>query len=144
MSNPTPTTALRDVIEALDKASPGPLTVRDDNEGDGHPPRPLWTVVNEDYDCASDYAMPMQAAIHYGIRSDADAIAMSVNFLRTHADTIRRALETLAAVEAAPVVRVSEKELWWLQDAINSILLPNGGSHADKLQALHDKLKAAP
>lgn len=30
--------------------------------------------------------------------------------------------------------------LWWLQDAIRSILRPNGGSHADKLQLLCDQL----
>lgn len=33
--------------------------------------------------------------------------------------------------------------LWWLQDAISSILTPNGSdSHAEKLQQLHDALKA--
>lgn len=37
---------------------------------------------------------------------------------------------------------VTEDDLWWLQDALNSILRPNGGSHVPQLQALHDKLRA--
>lgn len=40
-------------------------------------------------------------------------------------------------------VNYTATDLWWLQDAIDSILTPNGGSHAQELQSLHDKLKSA-
>ena len=86
----TPTTddALLEVIEALDKATPGPWV----------PTLGHWVKQEHGVVVAqpSELRGPQQA-------DNADAIALSVNFLRTHADTIRRALDALKRVEEAAV-----------------------------------------
>lgn len=94
------TTTLPEVLALLDKATPGELSVYDENEGDGWPPRQLWCIKNADYDSGSEDAIPFQATIYYGGKEDAEAIAASVNLLRTHGDTLQCALALLAAVES--------------------------------------------
>jgi hypothetical protein len=98
MTTPTPADALRDVIEALDRATPGPWNWSENGNLLGDMPN--------GYDESKEIA-----AVYTELDDDLEptnslAIRLSVAFLRTHADTLRRALATLAAVEAAPVVEL--------------------------------------
>jgi hypothetical protein len=79
MTTPTPSDALRDVIEALDKA--------------------------------------MEPGASPSLMERFDACAS--NFMAERADTIRRALETLAAVEAAPVATIAiDDDNWILESSL--------------------------
>lgn len=74
--------ALDAVLALVEKAAPGPLLVRDENDGDAWPMMPLWAVENPAFDSDDEEGLPLQAVIYYGGREDAEAFAAAVNFLR--------------------------------------------------------------
>lgn len=94
---------LEAVLALVEMAAPGELTVYDENEGDGWPPRPLWCFKNEAYDEDGD-APALQGIIHYGGKEDADAIASALNFLRDHGPALA---ELARRVEGAPSVEIT-------------------------------------
>jgi hypothetical protein len=79
---------LRDVLALLEKATPGEWKVRDENDGEGWPPRPLWCVENDAFHEDSDDGSPLQMVVHYGGKEDAELIAAAVNFLRKHGEAL--------------------------------------------------------
>jgi hypothetical protein len=91
-ANPTPTTALRDVIEALAMAKDGPYFA---SSIDG------TTCVHRALDTHGGAGVMVDGETW--TLPDAIAMAAAVNFIRDHADTLRRALAVMEAVEAAPV-----------------------------------------
>lgn len=117
MANPTPDDALREVIEALAMAKDGPYFA---SSIDGA------TCVHRALDTKGGAGVMVDGETW--TLPDAIAIAASVNFLRTHADRIRLALDTLARVEAAVVVEVRGSEY----GASNTFLkVAVHGVHAD-------------
>jgi hypothetical protein len=77
---PHPTREALDLLAELLKAStPGPLSVRDDNDDPhrGH----LWVAENEAFHTGGDDDAPLQIAILYGSKADAELVALALNAL---------------------------------------------------------------
>lgn len=73
----TPLMAKLDELEATAKeATPGTRTVRDDNEGMEPQFGQMWVVENEDNKTEDEEAIPLECAVYYGCKADADLIAI--------------------------------------------------------------------
>lgn len=84
--------SLAQVRELLDATPSLELTVYDANEGDGWPPRPLWSLKNAAYDANAEDDC-VQLSLNFGHKNDADALAACFNFLRTHGPELMKMLE---------------------------------------------------
>jgi hypothetical protein len=84
--------SLAQVQELLDAMPSQELTVYDANEGDGWPPRPLWSLKNAAYDANAEDDC-VQLSLNFGHKNDADALAACFNFLRTHGPELMKMLE---------------------------------------------------
>ena len=91
MTTPTLLERLNEVAALLEMATPGDLKAYDANDGDGWPPRPLWSFSNEAYDAESD-GIALQGSIHFGVMEDAQAIAAAINLLRDHGPALAAAV----------------------------------------------------
>lgn len=84
--------SLAQAQELLDAMPSQELTVYDANEGDGWPPRPLWSLKNAAYDANAEDDC-VQLSLNFGHKNDADALAACFNFLRTHGPELMKMLE---------------------------------------------------
>lgn len=75
----------------LEAANTGTLEVYDANEGDGWPPRPLWSAGNEALKREDDDANPVNIIIDTGGREHADLIAWAANNLGALLDALESA-----------------------------------------------------
>jgi hypothetical protein len=84
--------SLAQVQELLAVMPSQELTVYDANEGDGWPPRPLWSLKNAAYDANAEDDC-VQLSLNFGHKNDADALAACFNFLRTHGPALLAMME---------------------------------------------------